>query len=111
MPPAVAVAAAAGALAGRIANARPAAVPLTLTRAWPAVHGSAWLANLTASAASPAPSPTSCPPCCVKGTSRLDPRPDPGVPRPARGRLLAPVQHRVPGGLPRRHQLPGLPQP
>ena len=40
-----------------------------------------------------------------------DPRSDPGVPRPARGRVLAPVQHRVPGGLSRRHQLPGLPQP
>ena len=37
--------------------------------------------------------------------------PDPGIPRPARGCLLAPVQHRVPGSLPRRHELPGLPQP
>ncbi len=38
-------------------------------------------------------------------------RPAPGVPRPARRRLLAPVQHRVPGGVPGRDELPRLPQP
>ena len=42
---------------------------------------------------------------------RLDPRRPPGVPRPAGRRFLAPVQHRVPGGLPGRHELPRLPQP
>ena len=35
----------------------------------------------------------------------------PGVPRPARGRLLAAVQHRVPGSLSGRHELPRLPEP
>ena len=38
-------------------------------------------------------------------------RPLPGIPRPARRRLLAPVQHRVPGGLPGRDELPRLPEP
>ena len=38
-------------------------------------------------------------------------RPVPGIPRPAGRCLLAPVQHRVPGGVPGRHQLPRLPQP
>ena len=55
----------------------------------------------------------------------IDPHPDPrerhvrprgdrsapGIPRPAGRRLLAPVQHRVPGSLSGRHELPGLPEP
>ena len=35
----------------------------------------------------------------------------PGIPRPACRRLLAPVQHRVPGSVPGRDELPRLPQP
>ncbi len=38
-------------------------------------------------------------------------RSPPGVPRPARRRVLAAVQHRVPGSLPGRHELPRLPEP
>ena len=38
-------------------------------------------------------------------------RATPGIPRPARRRLLAPVQHRVPGSVPGRDELPRLPEP
>ena len=41
----------------------------------------------------------------------LGDRSEPGVPGPARRRFLAPVQHRVPGGVPGRDQLPRLPEP
>ena len=46
-----------------------------------------------------------------KGTTPLGHRAAPGIPRPARRRLLAPVQHRVPGSVPGRHELPRLPEP
>ena len=60
-------------------------------------------------AASSFPSPCLAPAGKARPFVAIDP--DPGIPCPAGRRFLAPVQHRVPGGLPRRHQLPGLPQP
>ena len=38
-------------------------------------------------------------------------RPAHGIPRPACRRVLAPVQHRVPGSVPGRDELPRLPEP
>ena len=49
---------------------------------------------------------------CHQGKARpLGHRATPGIPRPARRRLLAPVQHRMPGSVPGRDELPRLPQP
>src|SRR3970282_671675 len=46
-----------------------------------------------------------------KPRPRLGSRPPPGVPRPARRSLVVAVQHRVPGGVPGRDELPRLPEP
>ena len=46
-----------------------------------------------------------------KGTTPLGHRAAPGIPRSACRRLLAPVQHRVPGSVPGRDELPRLPEP
>src|SRR3990172_9892141 len=46
-----------------------------------------------------------------KARPRLGTRPPPGAPRPARRRLVVAVQHRVPGGVPGRDELPRLPEP
>ncbi len=56
--------------------------------------------------------PPFAPESCHQGKARpLGHRATPGIPRPARRRLLAPVQHRMPGSVPGRDELPRLPQP
>ena len=65
------------------------------------------------------PLPAACGDTIVHGGNRAQPAPrglilghrsQPGVPRSACRRLLASVQHRVPGSVPGRHELPRLPE-
>ncbi len=58
----------------------------------------------------PRPAPLRNPASTRQNRRRVD-RPQPGIPGPAGQRLLASVQHRVPGSLPGRDQLSRLPQP
>ena len=59
----------------------------------------------------PRPSNSTCHAIPGKARTPLGSRPASGIPRPARRRLVVAVQHRVPGGVPGRDELPRLPEP